>query len=55
MNKEQIKWAERHDWFHHAEGEIVFVMDRWVNPDGSLHEGIACFDDYRTLRQWAGY
>jgi hypothetical protein len=55
MSKEQIQWAERHDWFHHVEGGVVFVLDRWVNADGSLGEDVACFDDYKSLRQWAGY
>ena len=53
MTREQMVWANRHDWFVRAE----LVNGEWVvtvYADGIGSE-VCYFTNYRELRHWAGY
>ncbi len=55
MTKQQIEWAQRHDWFIVAiDEETILVMDKFVQ-NGRVYINRLVFADYRALRQWAGY
>lgn len=57
MTAQQIKWAASHDWFIGvvADGASVVVIDAYTTRDGKFHQEHRRFDDFRTLRNWAGY
>lgn len=50
MNAQQIKWAQKHDWYIDcsADKDAVFVR-------GEPGEGNLWFDNFSQLRAWAGY
>lgn len=55
MNRHQLKWAMKHDWFvtyitAPSNDEICIV----VRDDLTMH-GTLEFWDYLELRNWAGY
>ncbi len=55
MTKQQIEWAQGHDWFIVAIGDgAILVMDVEAQ-DGRVYHKWQVFTDYRALRQWAGY
>lgn len=55
MNERQIQWAARHDWFVSSGDGYVVAREIVRLADGTIDEVTERFDDYRTLREWAGY
>lgn len=49
MTKDQIVWAQSHDWYVQDNGEVVMVRDEF-DPDNTQ-----IFSDFELLREWAGY
>ncbi|QTZ83268.1 hypothetical protein phiGM223_02 [Pseudomonas phage phiGM22-3] len=48
MTRQAIHWAMQHDWYSHANGDVVYVVD-------SLTNEVIPFNDLEALRAWAGY
>ena len=57
LNQKQIEWAKSHDWFSHMQGDLIVVVDRWVNvKTGARGEDeIVWSKSFTELRNWAGY
>lgn len=54
----QIAWASKHDWFIGANGPLGSVRVRNIECDihGQLVvDQIRVFNDFQSLRIWAGY
>ena len=54
MTKQQVNWAEEHDWY------VGMYND--VTPDGyriivknDMASGVLYFTDFNELQNWAGY
>jgi hypothetical protein len=56
MTENQIAWARKHDWFKFATlDNKVICRDVICDRQGNWHEKDVVFEDYRELREWAGY
>lgn len=56
MTKAQIKWASEHDWFDGSMGGSVYVIEYIYNQrTETAKEVLKTFDDFKLLREWAGY
>lgn len=55
MNKRQIKWARSHDWYVAEKDHGVIVCEIIITAQNEIKTKYEYFDDYRLLRQWAGY
>lgn len=55
MTKQQIKWAEQHDWCICGLIDSVLVEDVMVDKNGFVHIEQKEFNNYKELRNWAGY
>lgn len=57
MTRQEVKWAEQHDWFLSAGGtKIHGVVNMYVQVrDDTQHNAVLIFDSYKKLRAWAGY
>lgn len=57
MTRQAIRWAMQHDWYSHANGDVVYVIERTVSTDkhGVTTNKVIPFNDLEALRAWAGY
>lgn len=60
MDKRQVAWASKHDWFRgfstrDNETYIVLATVECVGLDGQVWEEHAQFTDFQALRAWAGH
>lgn len=66
MNIKQIKWASQHDWFIKTNGlgvvvrefilvDSVYQVDGVSLVDGVYEESVIQIDDFKELKEWAGY
>lgn len=49
MTKQQIRWAEQHNWFLESNNGEVIVRDE------AEVFGVTSFTNFNKLKQWAGY
>lgn len=55
MTYEQITWAKEHEWFISDNGNSVIVNECVVYNNGDVTNTHKQFNDFKTLREWAGY
>ena len=53
MDMQQVMWAQQHDWYrdYHHNGTHYVVVVR----DDELPQRSRVFDNFKQLRDWAGY
>lgn len=59
MTLNQINWAKQHDWYISDDGVSVTCRNEIYDCNGAkpvlVSDESVCFDDFRQLRDWAGY
>jgi hypothetical protein len=56
LTAKQIAWAADHDWFCESYDGFVSVWDRsWDREMRTERRQILYFNNFRLLREWAGY
>lgn len=60
MTQKQIQWAKSHDWFllDLGNGRIIVKDDHTIRTEQGavvLVTAKAMFEDFKTLKEWAGY
>jgi hypothetical protein len=60
MEARHVRWAQQHDWYRRASYNIetgkwvVHAFNSCHTPDNT-EPYEESFDDYKTMRNWAGY
>jgi hypothetical protein len=51
----QVKWASLHDWFISGDNQSITVRNVFWNAAGKVEVSTGFFENFKDLRDWAGY